>query len=199
MKYNAYVAEFVGTFLLTLVVRLAIGSTFAIPTAVLAGLTLGLVVYMFGPVSGAHINPAVTLGLASIKKIKPSDAFVYVLCQFAGAGLASFLVSVGMLAMEVSPGVYDSQVMVAICEAMGAFILVLGVSSVVWQKTPAPAAGLTIGTALTLGATVASAGSFGVINPAVAFGLGTASFIYLLAPVVGGVAAAWGYKWIIGA
>ena len=79
MNYRAYAAELIGTFFLTLVVYLSVSGTghFQLPTAVLAGMTLGLSVYAFGAISGSHINPAVTLGLASIGKLKPLDAAMY--------------------------------------------------------------------------------------------------------------------------
>jgi glycerol uptake facilitator-like aquaporin len=77
--------------------------------------------------------------------------------------------------------------LVIIVEALGAAILVLGVSSVVWKKTPADASGLTIGTALTLGALAASVQSNGVVNPAVALGIGSFSVSYFVGPILGGV------------
>ena len=62
-------SELLGTFLLAFLVHLSIGAHFPVPTPIIAGLTLGLIVYMLGGISGAHVNPAVTIALASIGKI----------------------------------------------------------------------------------------------------------------------------------
>lgn len=191
---HVYAAELLGTFLLAFMVHLSIGAGSPVPTAVIAGLTLGLIVYMLGPISGAHVNPAVTVGLLSVGKISLQDAACYVAAQFLGAALA-LIAGGALLGHGLSVVAVDSSV-IAIAEAIGAAVLVLGVSSVVWKKAPADAAGLTIGTSLALGAMAASVQSNGVVNPAVAFGIGSFSLSYLVGPLVGGVIAAWGYRWV---
>ena len=75
---NKYLAEFVGTFLLTLAVSVCLASKFPVPTAVVAALTLGVSVYVFGAISGTHINPAITLGILSVGRISPKDAALYI-------------------------------------------------------------------------------------------------------------------------
>lgn len=192
MNYRAYAAELVGTFLLAFMIRISIaGGYLAVSTPVTAGLTLGLIVYMFGAISGAHVNPAVTIGLASIGKIKPKEAGFYVIAQVTGGLLAFFAGNafVGTLTLEVG-----NTTMIAIAELIGAAVLVLGVSSVVHGKVSDTASGLTIGTALTLGVLGASAGSLAVVNPAVAIGIGSLSAAYILGPIAGGIIAAWGYR-----
>jgi glycerol uptake facilitator-like aquaporin len=84
--------------------------------------------------------------------------------------------------------------MIGIAEAIGAAILVLGVSSVVHGKVTQGASGLTIGSALSLGVLAASAQSNGVVNPAVALGIGSVSLAYVFGPILGGLIAAWGYR-----
>ncbi len=195
LNYHAYAAELVGTFLLAFMVHMGVGGSLPVATPVIAGLTLGLIVYMFGAISGAHVNPAVTLSLASIGKISPKDAAVYIVMQFIG-GFLALLAGNALLGggLTVAAG---NTTLVAVAELIGAAILVLGVSSVVHGKVTQSASGLTIGTALTVGVLAASAGSNGVVNPAVALGIGSLSVSYVLGPIVGGIIAAWGYRALV--
>lgn len=196
MKTYAFAAELLGTFLLALMVRLSLGSNFPVPTPIVAGLTLGLIVYVLGPVSGAHVNPAVTVGLAAIRKISWNDAGIYIVMQLIG-GFLAMVVGNALTGAHIALSV-GSTMEIGIAEALGAAILVLGVSSVVFAKTPKDASGLTIGTALTLGALAASSVSNGVVNPAVALGIGSLSVAYVVGPLLGGVVAAFGYRALIG-
>ncbi|HEX7593679.1 MAG TPA: aquaporin [Anaerolineae bacterium] len=56
------------------------------------GLTLMIMVYALGAISGAHVNPAVTLGLALGSKIKWNTAVVYWIAQLVGTAIAGFAV-----------------------------------------------------------------------------------------------------------
>lgn len=191
---RACVAEFIGTFLLTTGVGVTIGIPGSgIPTAIMAGLILGTMVYTIGAISGAHINPAVTVALLSVGKIKVPAAASYILSQLLGGGLAL------LLQMYHFPFTLDQTVenvaLTASGEMLGAFILVWGICSVVYGKVQDGASGLTIGSSLTIGAIIASIGSYGVLNPAVALGLGIFNPVYLVAPFVGGILAAQMYRW----
>lgn len=195
MKMQKYVAEMLGAFTLTLAVSWSIINGFALATPLVAGLTLGLFVYTVGPVSGAHLNPAVTLGLLAVRKIKVNDAVLYILFQIVGALLAMLLtnaVAGGVTGVEAG----DSWLIV-MAEAIGAFILVWGVSSVVQGKVDDDACGIVIGGALLLGVLLAASFSNGVINPAVAIGIGSVSASYILAPILGGVVSALAYRWLV--
>jgi len=196
MKTHACIAELLGTFLLALLVHLSLKSGFPVPTPIVAGLALGLIVYMLGSISGAHVNPAVTMGLAVIRKISWNDAALYIAMQLMG-GFLAMIVGNALTGSPLSL-VAGTAVNIGIAEAMGAAILVLGVASVVYGKTPKDASGLTIGTALTLGALTASTISNGVVNPAVALGIGSLSLPYVAGPLIGGVVAAFGYRALIG-
>lgn len=77
-------AEIVGTFTLTLVALLSL----SILGALYVGLTVAVLVLAVGAVSGAHLNPAVTFGLWSARKLKTILVPVYWLAQFVGAILA---------------------------------------------------------------------------------------------------------------
>lgn len=194
MHFKKYLAELVGTFTLTFAVLVSLSIDMHIPTPVVAGLTLGLFVYTVGHISGAHLNPAVTIALASIRKINTKEAALYVVSQFIGALLA---MQAGAAAGMMLPGLSTANTAVVLfAEALGAFLLVFGICSVVYSKVKQDSSGLTIGGSLFLGIVVASHGSNGILNPAVSIGVGSISAMYLLGPVVGGLIAAWLYRWM---
>lgn len=85
-----YVTEFIGTFFLVLTIALAV--TYAGPAAPIAiGVVLIAMVYMGGPVSGAHYNPAVTTGIWLTRKMPTRDVLPYVVAQIGGALAAALL------------------------------------------------------------------------------------------------------------
>jgi aquaporin Z len=88
--------EFVGTFFLVLVVALT-GNPLAI------GSILMVMVYAGGHISGAHYNPAVTIGLLMSGKVRNGDAIGYILAQllgaFAAAGVAFWLTGKALVPM----------------------------------------------------------------------------------------------------
>src|SRR5690242_1685861 len=90
-----YVAEGIGTFVL---VFGGVGSAVLagkeignLGVAVAFGLALLAMVYAIGPISGCHINPAVTLGVLLARKIEARDALCYVVAQIVGAIVAAAL------------------------------------------------------------------------------------------------------------
>lgn len=198
--YAKYLVEFLGTFALTLVVALSLGGSFPVPTPVLAALTLGLFVYTVGHISGTHINPAITLGALSIKKIKLMDAVGYWIAQFAGAGVACFVsaqfVERTVLASFLDPalGMVMVEPMVTLAEALGAFFFAFGVAAVIYGRVPKDLLGIVVGGSLLMGISIAATLSNGVLNPAVALGIGSFSFAYLVGPLVGAVLGMWTYK-----
>src|SRR5215470_5000555 len=96
-----FLAELVGAFLLVFVgagaatvTALALHSAKATPTmadllliALAHGLVLFVIVLVFGKISGAHVNPAITLALASIGRFPWEEVFAYIVGQFIGAVL----------------------------------------------------------------------------------------------------------------
>jgi glycerol uptake facilitator-like aquaporin len=84
-----------------------------------------------------------------------------------------------------------------IAEMLGAFILNFGIASVVYGKVSDMASGIVIGGSLTLGIIVASlSGANGILNPAVAFALNSLTLLYIVAPIVGAIAAYQVYKYM---
>ncbi|HSX36373.1 MAG TPA: aquaporin [Patescibacteria group bacterium] len=188
-KVAMIVAEFLGTGILTAVVLSVSRSTlggypFFIATA--AGLVLVAGTMALGSVSGAHFNPAITIGLWSVRKVKTLPAVVYVAAQLVGALAAYALYTYFVNTAWTNAGHFDSRVMVA--EAVGTFVFSLGWAAAVYQKLEVGKAAATVGVSLILGITVASVASAGLLNPAVALGVRMWVWLtYALGPVLGAI------------
>ena len=194
-----YFAEVIGTFALTLAVIVAI-NTNQLDTTLAAGLTLGLFVYTLGSISGAHFNPAVTIGAWTLGKIRPSQAVGYIIAQFIGAGLAlllaSWMVSTVSL-LDLGIDVSNSWETGA-GEFIGAFFFMFGVAAVIYGKVDQNLSGVVVGGSLMLGITFALTSSNGVLNPALAFGIGSFSWMYVIAPIIGSILGMQAFKYVSG-
>jgi len=194
MNIRPYAAEFIGTFALALVVSLGVVGQPIYPVAYIAAVTVAIFVYAIGPISGAHLNPAVTIGLLSVRRIGVADAVYYLVAQMLAAGAAMIVCSL-LMGEAASVVTVETTVRVALAEAIGAFLLVWTISAVVEKKIHAAASGFAIGSSLLIGILLAAAiGSNAVLNPAVAFALSTLNLAYLAGPIVGGIAGAWAYR-----
>ena len=189
-----YLSEGLGTFALTLVVALSLASNFPVATPILAALTLGLFVYSLGHISGTHINPAVTIGAWSIKKISSKDAVLYIIAQCIGAIIAMYVA--GYFVTTAHPTV-NNTIMVGLAELIGTFFFTFGIRSVIFKKTPDTMHGIVIGGSLLLGITIAATmGSNGVLNPAVAIGIKSFNLVYLLGPIAGSLLGMQAFKYL---
>lgn len=213
---GATLAEVVGTFILVFGgTAVAVGAILARPTAggpydslavaLAFGLALAAVVAALGHVSGAHVNPAVTLGMASAGKFPWKYAPHYIGAQIVGAALgalATWLTFGGPARSEASlaatypaRGVGDLQAFLV--EVLITFILVFVVMSVATdERAPAAIAPIAVGFALAVGVFIAGPVTGGAVNPARALGpmlvAGdlTSAWLYILGPIIGGVPAA---------
>ena len=198
MPIKKYLVECLGTFALTFVVSLSLVGSFPVSTPILAGLVLGLFVYSVGHISGTHINPAVTIGLWSIKKIEPRDALFYIVAQFLGALISLTLVSTVFVRGTTIGVPAGNTTVVGIAEMFGAFFFAFGIAAVVYGKVSSQISGLMIGGSLLVGITIAALlGSNGVLNPAVAFGIESFSMMYVLGPILGSVLGMQAYKYLV--
>src|SRR5256886_4796962 len=91
---NKYIAELIGTFFLVLTIGCTgIGPGAGVIAPLAIGAALMVMVYAGGHISGAHYNPAVTLGVLIRGKGNVTDVVPYWLAQLAGAALAALLVT----------------------------------------------------------------------------------------------------------
>ena len=215
-------AEFVGTFLL---VFLAVGAAVfgiaahvgvegagpgngVVGVALAFGLVVLMLAYAFGPVSGTHVNPAVTLAMILTKRQEPKEGGLYMVAQFAGAILGGavlklFVSSFGVTDYTGGLGTnsYDN----GSINMGGAFVLEVLLTAafvlvilLVTELVAAPGfAGLAIGLALTAVHLVGIPLDGTSVNPARSFGpalfaggeaLGQV-WLFILAPLVGAVVA----------
>lgn len=180
----ALLAEAIGTFVLVMVVLNVNRYQLPFFTAIAAGLTFAAFVSIFFRVSGAHFNPAVTIGLFAIRQISAAKTIAYIAAQALGAvvGWQLFQYFTDSTLKNASTS-FDWRIFLA--EAVGALILSMGVVAVVTQKLDKWQAAATVGTALFLGATVAALASNGLVNPALALGVRSFDVNYFLGPIVG--------------
>ena len=193
MRHHQYAAEAFGTFCITLAVYATLVNDLPMSTPVAAGLTLAILVYTIGKISGSHVNPAVTIALASRQKISLLDAGGYITGQMLGAVGAMFF---GAWLFATTPEVAVSDdLTVFAAEAIGAAMLAFGVATAV-RNNDYPSSGVIVGGSLFLGITMAAGASSAVLNPAVAVGLSAASAAHLIAPVFGAIIGAWINAWL---
>lgn len=194
IKGEAVLAEFIGTFGLTFALLVALSSTaLGLEAGLVAAITLGLFVLIIGPISGCHINPAITAAVLSIGKIKPVTAAAYFIAQFSGA----------LLALTVY-GVFNNNELFELggttewsvfwAEVLGAAMFGFAVASAIYNDAKSVAASLTVGGGLLIGIVFASVASNGILNPAVAIGVGSYTWPYLAGPVVGSIIGMQIYK-----
>lgn len=188
LKLSRLGAEFLGTFFLTLTILLSLLGEIALSTPIIAALTLMIFVYTVGALSGAHLNPAITIGLLATKKIKPKEAMGYIIVQIIGSALALILTSLtfqNLPAMSTEGIVWQ----IILGEFIGTFLLAWGVYAVASDKTTEGASGATIGGSLLLGILIASPFSNAILNPAVALGIQSISTCYIITPIIASITA----------
>ena len=216
----AALAELVGTFILVFGgTAVAVGAILSLPTAggaygslaiaLAFGLALAAVVAAIGHVSGAHVNPAVTLGLASIGQFPWKSVPAYLGAQLVGAvlGAVGTWIAFGgpgrneakLAATYPAQGVGDLQAF--LLEILITFILVFVVVSVATDsRAPAAIAPIAVGFALAVGIFIAGPVTGGAVNPVRALGpmlvAGdlTSAWLYVLGPIIGGVLGAFVYE-----
>jgi glycerol uptake facilitator-like aquaporin len=190
------VAEFLGTAMWALVALVMSETTavsYFIATSVAVALALS---YMFfSTVSGGHFNPAVTFGMWTARRLSSVRTVTYIVAQLLG-GLAAWQLYQYFIGhnLPVKSANFDGKILLA--EAVGTMILAMGFSAAVYKTFTALEAALTVGGALFVGILVAATASSGYLNPAVALGLRSFSWAYILGPLVGGLVGVNLYNWL---
>ncbi len=190
VNVKALAAEFFGTFVLTGAVLASLNGVTAVPTPVLAGVVLSLFVLSVGSVSGTHINPAVTLGLWSVKKVDTATAISYIVSQVAGALLAAAVMQTLIGDAFTNSGIawfsgFDWSTMLA--EALGMGVFTFGIAGAIHNKFEGMTQAWLIGLSLTVGIVFAATIGNGVLNPAVAAGIESLDWSYLVGPILGSI------------
>ena len=219
---KVFVAEFIGTFALVFVGAAAgLYNVGLLGVALAHGLTLAVFAYIYGHISGTHVNPAVTLGLAANGNIKWGDAVVYWVAQLSGAALAAFLLKtfVTLIDANAVAGMATNGVLSADhayyamgVEALLTFFLVNTVLHAAVGGKAGPFAGWAIGTTLTIAILAGGPLTGASLNPARSFGpaiftqalkAGTPDWqnpmlylIYFLGPFVGAIVAVLLYQFL---
>lgn len=201
---KAHLAEFIGTFALVFFGCGAIANGLP-PTAVALafGLVIAIMIYAFGHISGAHFNPAVSVGFAIGGHLPWPRVASYAAVQITGAVTGALLLraSLGPHADlgVTQPAGSDAQAFV--WEVVLTFFLMLVITAVATDtRAVGQAAALAIGGTVGLGALVGGPVSGASMNPARSLGPAIVSvdltgiWIYLLAPILGSIAAAFVYR-----
>jgi aquaporin Z len=217
-----YIAELIGTFVLVFggcgTAVLAGDHVGYLGVALAFGLTLLTMAYAIGPISGCHINPAVTIGLFVSRKIAAGDVIGYIVAQIVGGILAA---SVLLLILKGLPGGYDPSIAgfaangygdhspgkfgvtsAFVTEVVLTFFLVFTVLGATDVKAPVGFAGLPIGFVLVLIHLIGIPVTNTSVNPARS--ISQAIFVggwaidqlwlFIVAPIIGAVIASLVFK-----
>ena len=197
---NKYIAEFIGTFFLVLTVGCTvIGAGTGVIAPLAIGASLMVMVFAGGHVSGAHYNPAVTLGVFIRGKLKAADVVPYWIAQILGAALAAFLVGKFLRAGVTVTPMAPKLVPALLAEFLFTFALVYVVLHTATAEGTSGNSfyGLAIGMTVMTGAFAVGDISGAAFNPAVAVGISLMGisawanlWIYLVADLVAGLCAA---------
>lgn len=211
-------AEFVGTFIFVFIGAGSIvtntylhGTVGLIGIALAHGLTLSIVISVFGATSGGHFNPAVTIGFMITQRIVRLVGIAYIVAQLAGATLAGLLLralfstavwqsaqlGTPSLAPDVSPGTG------ILLEAILTFFLLIAIFGTAVDERAPKLGGFGIGLAVLAdilmggpltGASMNPARTFG---PALAGGFWDNNFVYWIGPITGAIIAVLFYEYVI--
>lgn len=180
-------AEFLGTGVLVMVALVLTETTavsYFIATSV--AVTLAVVYLLFGGVSGAHVNPAVTIGMWSARLMPTIQAVSYMAAQLLGGlgawQLYQYLTDKALTVKELT---FSTPMFVA--EMVGAIVLTMAFAAVVTRGFEALQSAVIVGTSFFVGIMIAATASLAYLNPAIAAGGRAWDVATIVAPLVGGI------------
>ncbi|KAL7208284.1 hypothetical protein ACSBR1_030107 [Camellia fascicularis] len=211
--FQKIIAELMGTYIL---VFIGCGAALVdrektltiVGIAMLWGLVLMVVIYTLGHISGAHVNPAVTIAFATARKFPLIQVPMYVLAQLLGATLACLTLRVlfNDQAVDMRPTVtqYSSSttdLQAVILEFIISFFLMFTISGVASDhRANQGFAGIAIGATVAFNSLVAGPITGASMNPARSIGAAVISgvyknlWVYVASPILGAMAAALAYS-----
>lgn len=208
------VAEFIGTFALVfagtgaiIVNDLSGGSITNLGIGLTFGLIVSVMIFSLGHVSGAHINPAVTLAFVVTREFPATYLFPYWIAQILGAMTASFILlyMIGDFAQLGATVPSGSAGQSLLMEFLLSFILMFVIMSVATDvRAVGSSAALAIGGTVALEAIFAGHISGASMNPArsigpmIAAGVWSHQWIYVIGPILGACAGGFSYQWLRG-
>ncbi|MBK8784787.1 MAG: aquaporin [Anaerolineales bacterium] len=212
---KVFVAEFIGTFALVFIGAGAgmVGAGL-VGIALAYGFTLAVFYYVYGHISGAHVNPAVTFALALNNTVKWGQAAFYWIAQFAGAILAAWLLQTiavslgGTLEGAATTGLLTEKepIFAMVVEAILTFLLVNTILNTAVAGNGGNFAGWAIGTTFALAILGAGTLTGASLNPARTFGIAIFAgpsytnvytyVIYLFGPLIGATLAVLVYNFL---
>src|SRR3989304_6315553 len=217
-SYKKYMAELVGTFALVFVAAGSVCADFYLRQAggqglgllgisIAFGVVVTAVIYAMSYISGAHVNPAVTISFWITRRMDPNTAIMYIISQIAGATLAGLALktlfpdaikTVYLGTCMLAPGVSTARGI--LMEFVITFLLIFTIyGTLVDKRASAGFAGGAVGLVVLFGAVIGGTISGGAMNPARVFGPAVASgqfthhFVWWLGPILGGIAAGFVY------
>lgn len=215
-----YIAELIGTFVLVFVGCgagvFAGGNIGYLGVAFAFGLSVVVMAYTIGPISGCHINPAITIAMMVAKKIGIKDGIIYIVMQFIGAIIGAAIVFGVAISEGVAFGVANGYGVNSpegyglgsgfVVELVVTFIFLLVIFGATSEKAHSAMAGLAIGVTLFIALLVSIPITNGSLNPARSLGpaifAGAAAlgdlWLFFVAPIIGAVCAALVWKYVLG-
>lgn len=228
-----YFAEFIGTFSLVLfgcgaavvsgiagphLSEIGLSGLGLLGISLAFGLAVVAMAYAIGPISGCHINPAISISMMVAGKLNPTHTAGYVIAQMAGATAGAgvlYLVQSGMPGFTMGEWALGSNgfgegylggynmTSAFITEAVLTFLFLFVIFATTHKQSNATMAGLAIGVTLVLIHLVAIPITGTSVNPARSFGPAIFAggkalsqlWLFMVAPVVGGLAAAFVWKY----
>lgn len=214
-NWNKYLAEAVSSFALVFVAAGAVlanaqtgGSLGTLGIALATGLTLAAVMYCSMHISGAHVNPAVTISLWATGHVKLLQAIGYVISQLVGAVIAALFLK-AIFGGVISPQYFlgDATLAAGVTPGMGILVEAILTFFLVWtffatvidKKAVSGFGALMVGFVLAVGIMFAGGITMGALNPARSFGPALVTshwaghYVYWVGPIVGALVAGFVY------